>query len=322
MMLCLLSVSVFIYSSDQQDMKDKEIVINGDFILTDDNYKKAKSIKIIKGGLGIETNNINKVKLNTESIGGLLAIGDKVKEIYLPKLKEVSSIYLTPFKSETKLEKIELPLLEKVHEDIYINRNSNLKEINFPELKEIQSSDGNGITIKYNDNLQEVNLPKLEKVAGDIDITCNYLLKKIIFSNLKRIEGKIFIGFNTEINILDFKKIDFANERITIADTSLKEIDLKSLTNVKALSIYNNDYLKKIKLNNLTKIGKFISLQDNNMLKRVFMPKIDSVGEFNGSSMIFENNGVKSLRLKVEKIPEYKGEVEGIEFEVLKVREN
>jgi hypothetical protein len=121
---------------------------------------------------------------------------------------------------------------------------------------------------------------------------------------------------------VNLKKLEFSKGRITIGDTSLKELDLSSLINVKALSISNNNYLKKIHFNNLTKVNKFVYLQGNDILKEIIMPKINSIGEFNGSSITFEENGIENLILQVEKIPKYKGKIKGVEFKIIEKRGN
>ncbi|SEM54914.1 Receptor L domain-containing protein [Candidatus Frackibacter sp. WG12] len=320
MMLCLLSVSAFIYASNQQDMKDKKIVINGDFILTDDNYEKAKSIEVVKGNLKINTTKIASMP-NLKEVVGIFYTGKKAKRdlqiVSFPLLETVSILY---FESLDNLKEINMPNLKTIKGELHVARNFKLKQINFHQLKEIQGSNGNGINIEYNDNLEGINLPRLQYVGGYINIHENYDLKELDFSHLKKVNKFLDLISCNNINYLNLKSLKKVGG-LTINGTKIDTLQLNNLKSVGSFGIWDNDF-KAVNLPQLNTIKYSFSIRWNDNLEIIYAPKLMKIGtNLDNDSIIADENKRTDVLIEVNKIPKYKGTIKNAKFKIIRKEE-
>ncbi|GAB6100497.1 hypothetical protein JCM16358_23760 [Halanaerocella petrolearia] len=246
--LSFLILSAFIYANSKQDIADKGTVINGDFILTDDNYEKAKSIETIKGNLVL----------------------DNSKKAFMPSLKHIEKgLYV---ENKETLEVIELPELLEIR-NIHIARTKKLTNIKLSKLNRVNW----GIKVEYNDNLKEVNLSKLQYVGKNITINKNYKLKILDFSSIKNINENIFISSNDSLKNLNLGSLEEV-EDIDLWDTLIKNFKLPKLKSSDGIYIMANENLVKVTFDKLENINKKIYFKWNRKLEKIKMPQIKHIG--------------------------------------------
>jgi hypothetical protein len=290
-------ISVTALATEEPQIKNG--VVYGNYVVTDENIKEAKKIKRIKGYLGVEAKKVDMP--NLEKIEGALYItseSSKVEKISMPELKEIERLLIS----------------------YDINVPVNLEELYLPNLEKIQD----GIRIRHVfKTFQKFSLPNLKYVGGSINIANNQKLECIDLNSLKE-AGGISISRNDKVNYIKLNSlIKITNQRanLTIKNTNIKKLNLINLKLADHIGIADNDFLKNVYLNKLQFAKSGFYIGRNKKLDKIYAPKLETLGVLKGFSIKSGDVRKKTIVIKVNQIPDYKGKIENIKFSIIKEEE-
>ena len=282
-----------------EETKIKNGVVYGNYMVTEENVEEAEKIKIIKGYLGFKAREIDMP--NLEKIGKALFItnqSSKVEKINLPKLKEMGHLLIS----------------------YNINVPVNLEELYLPSLKKIKD----GIRVRHVfKTFQKLRLPNLKYVGGSINIADNRELKSIDFNSLKEVGG-ISISRNDKVNCINLsslRKTDPKIGNLTIRNTNIRKLNLNNLKIANHIAIADNDFLKNVYLNKLQLAESGFYIGQNKKLDEIYAPKLEYIGALKGFSIKSGNVRKKTIVIKVNQIPDYKGKIKNIKFSIINKEE-
>lgn len=229
---------------------------------------------------------------NLQSVGNLILNSDSLTSVLLPKLGNVSEIYI----SSLKLKELNLNRLYESRGDLIL-KGSNA----------ITASEGT-----TNSSLKSIELPKLTKIAGNFLIENFWKLSSLDVSSLNNIDGELEFNLIRTIKEIDLPALEYVKGNFTIqsndgmtrftapklattgkfliASLNMYSINLTSLDLSNLKTVYGDFNLsyaacKDVTLPSLTKVDGTLFLNSLSFIESLNVPQLTSCQKIRLSSL-------------------------------------
>lgn len=194
--------------------------------------------------------------------------------------------------SNSVLDTVELPALNFITENLYVESNAQLSKLNLENLQEVLNRNQwalNRVDINRNDILPNVDLPNLTRVGGDFIISYNNSIEHIDVSDLSRahdfiiFENNALLDFSlpaTSLHSLQF----FNNGAVTDLEGFSVDIDY--------LYVYDNANLQTIDFPNVFSSLDILYIENNSSLNNVSFNTMEAIQVFQIANNAITSNGL------------------------------
>ncbi len=189
-----------------------------------------------------------------------------------------------------KLRTAYLPNLVKVGQGLVLEGNRELTAIAMPKLEAV----GGYLHIFNNRRLKSVSFKRLQKVGGDVIFASNNSLVKLELPCLKWIGGKFIFEHSRTLRYLCLPQLQHvAHSFIVHFNPGLKALLAPNLKYVgRRLEIQRNEYMVKVDLSCLTKVGGNILIVYNLKWSRCQIAKLLRHIDCSGRRIVHDNYAV------------------------------
>ena len=204
-------------------------------------------------------------------------------------IKEIPDYFIS---YNTDLKEINIPNVERIG-NYFLESNKKLEEINMPHLQLI----GNGF-LTSNFKLKKINIPNVEEI-GNSFLLLNDDLKEINLPKVKKI-GNSFLCTNNKIESIDFPECEYFGEirnnndsgNIFLENTVLKYVNLPKAKALVKGTFYSNTDIEYINIPNVSIIYNYV-LEHNTKLKEIYLPNVKVIGD----SFLKDNNCLEIIEM-------------------------
>ena len=211
------------------------------------------------------------------TIGGSLSLAG-LDEVELPCLESIGEDLW--IEGDATIERLSLPALVTVGQNVEVSENTALIALDIPLLTSV----GADLDISGNAFLPTVELPRLVSVGEDVTFSHNVSSTRIELDELAHVEGNLTVGgYNSSINpwLEEFHAPALAtvNGQLFIAEnTSLATVGLGSLNYVGGLALYENPSLVELDLPALVHADEGVTIAVNTALQSFRASNLLTVG--------------------------------------------
>lgn len=184
-------------------------------------------------------------------------------------LSNIETIYGDLHINSTSIDSINLNQLKSCGDNFIIGNNEALRFVSLNNLKSSKS-----LIINDNNSLITVETNELEDLEESHQIRNNKLIHCVTMPKLKKVGNIFLVEENTELEILDYPKLDTVSLDIQIVrNQQLNSCKFYSLSYAKEMRVFDNDSLVYFKAPVLNSIDD-IFLSGNNSLRHIEFPEL------------------------------------------------
>ena len=209
-------------------------------------------------------------------------------EIAIPNESQLLRLII---EGNEQLERVSLPNITSVFEEVTIQSNKKLVSLTMENVKYF-----NGETnVQQNDVLTSLDLPSIETV-NDFDVIDNPVLKKLSLANLKKIRRDLVVEDNEVLTDIDLSLLSVVEGNlILVSNDQLDAIKLNTLTNVSERLVIRIGKIKDLVIPKLAESGGVTI--GFSLLESFSVPELETFDELNiNSDVLLTKIDISSVR--------------------------